>query len=243
MDNKPKKSAFVIFIIFIALSIGLGLLSWSLKSQKTPTSQTIPAQTEVSQWKTFENKTYDYKIQYPYDTRIDIDKLQEKKVTLILKQQAPQLNLIIETTPSEAPSLNQLVAKTIDRICCDLTKEETNFKGMPAVKATQKIEGPENMAGYFEYLAFIRENTEFLISIGFGASQIPQNLQSTIDQVLTSIEFVEKAIEPQETSPETPCASNDDCWCRNFTGAQFLPGKVPSLCNLQTNHCSPCYYR
>ena len=29
------------------------------------------------------------------------------------------------------------------------------------------------------------------------------------------------------------CASNDDCWCRNFTGAEFMPGREPSSCCTQ----------
>lgn len=49
--------------------------------------------------------------------------------------------------------------------------------------------------------------------------------------------------QPAETSENTFCNSNEDCWCRSFTGAEFIPGeKVPHRCNLETNRCWPCYY-
>ena len=49
--------------------------------------------------------------------------------------------------------------------------------------------------------------------------------------------------EPAETGEDTYCNSNEDCWCRSFTGAQFIPGeKVPHRCNIETNRCLPCYY-
>lgn len=43
-----------------------------------------------------------------------------------------------------------------------------------------------------------------------------------------------------ETGPATVCRSSADCWCRQFTGAQFLEGKAASLCS---NHrCARCIY-
>ncbi|MBS3113930.1 hypothetical protein J4448_02415 [Candidatus Woesearchaeota archaeon] len=48
---------------------------------------------------------------------------------------------------------------------------------------------------------------------------------------------------PAETGMDTYCDSDNDCWCRAFTGAQFIPGeRVPHICNLNTNRCEPCYY-
>jgi hypothetical protein len=48
---------------------------------------------------------------------------------------------------------------------------------------------------------------------------------------------------PAETGEATVCASDDDCWCRSFTGAQFIPGeRAPNRCNMETNRCRPCYY-
>ena len=55
-----------------------------------------------------------------------------------------------------------------------------------------------------------------------------------------------------ETGPETTCSSNNDCWCRSFTGANFIEGKTsPSVCckevnNLycpSINHCARCLYK
>ena len=49
--------------------------------------------------------------------------------------------------------------------------------------------------------------------------------------------------QPAETNESTSCNSNDDCWCRSFTGAEFIPGeKLPQICNLETKRCLPCYY-
>ena len=67
------------------------------------------------------------------------------------------------------------------------------------------------------------------------------------------------------TSPDTLCIKDDDCWCRIFTGAEFLEGKSPSWCCTEDvvqkkllnqsgdwvsafycpniNHCSKCIYK
>ncbi|MBI4176203.1 MAG: hypothetical protein HY518_03290 [Candidatus Aenigmarchaeota archaeon] len=46
-----------------------------------------------------------------------------------------------------------------------------------------------------------------------------------------------------ETGPENYCDSDSDCWCRNFDGAKFLPGRGGlSGCNMDTNRCKMCYY-
>ena len=46
-----------------------------------------------------------------------------------------------------------------------------------------------------------------------------------------------------QTDGNTYCNSNKDCWCRVFNGAQFLPGKGLSECNLETKRCYPCLYK
>mgnify|MGYP001603191453 CR=1 FL=1 len=48
----------------------------------------------------------------------------------------------------------------------------------------------------------------------------------------------------EETDPGLTCISDSDCWCRNFDGTNFLPGKqeVEELCctteNIGTGFCS-----
>ncbi len=49
--------------------------------------------------------------------------------------------------------------------------------------------------------------------------------------------------EALETSPATACSTDDDCWCKVFTGAEFAPGKMPATCNMDTKTCQQCYYR
>ena len=46
--------------------------------------------------------------------------------------------------------------------------------------------------------------------------------------------------EQLETGPRESCKVNADCWCRNFTGAEFIPGKVESVC--KNNQCVACLY-
>jgi hypothetical protein len=49
-----------------------------------------------------------------------------------------------------------------------------------------------------------------------------------------------KIVEPLETGPLNSCKANTECWCRNFTGAEFLPSKVESKC--KNNQCVTCIY-
>ncbi|MFH0978453.1 MAG: hypothetical protein V1837_04085 [Candidatus Woesearchaeota archaeon] len=59
-----------------------------------------------------------------------------------------------------------------------------------------------------------------------------------------------------ETGPETPCTTDNDCWCRSYTGLGFIAGKGPSRCcteELQenmnqkicpaVNKCKRCLYQ
>lgn len=48
--------------------------------------------------------------------------------------------------------------------------------------------------------------------------------------------------EIMETGSNTPCNSDDNCWCRNFNGAKFEPGRSQSRCDLQKNRCIRCLY-
>ncbi len=57
-----------------------------------------------------------------------------------------------------------------------------------------------------------------------------------------------------QTGPADPCTKNEDCYCRMFTGAQFLEGRrSSSRCCLEAgckgeangtvpNHCVVCIY-
>ena len=45
-----------------------------------------------------------------------------------------------------------------------------------------------------------------------------------------------------ETGPEDYCDSKDDCWCRVFTGAEFVPGRANGSCDLETNSCMQCIH-
>jgi hypothetical protein len=62
---------------------------------------------------------------------------------------------------------------------------------------------------------------------------------------------------PMETGPEWSCNSDEDCWCRNFDGTEFVHSTSPSICcteekiesgpcsdsEANINHCAPCFYR
>lgn len=49
-----------------------------------------------------------------------------------------------------------------------------------------------------------------------------------------------------ETGPENYCESDDDCYCRIFTGAEFLKGKDKSVCCIGEDderfRCSSSFY-
>ena len=47
---------------------------------------------------------------------------------------------------------------------------------------------------------------------------------------------------PNETTQNTICSTNKDCWCRNFDGSKFISGSVENTCNIKTNRCSICSY-
>ncbi len=49
-----------------------------------------------------------------------------------------------------------------------------------------------------------------------------------------------KSVEPLETAPKKKCSVNAECWCRNFSGAEFLVGKVESRC--KNKQCVTCLY-
>ena len=60
------------------------------------------------------------------------------------------------------------------------------------------------------------------------------------------------AAEIIETDQGYQCTLNTDCWCQNFHGAGFLPGKGESLCCtnetidgfmcIKANYCANCIY-
>ena len=64
-----------------------------------------------------------------------------------------------------------------------------------------------------------------------------------LGQALDDLDAVTDPADLQETSPNTFCDSNDDCWCRMFDGAKFLPGKAEWSCDMQANRCQKCVYR
>lgn len=46
-----------------------------------------------------------------------------------------------------------------------------------------------------------------------------------------------------DTGTQTSCDTNEDCWCKSFDGAKFLPGKTPSVCDSASHTCAVCHYR
>ena len=43
-----------------------------------------------------------------------------------------------------------------------------------------------------------------------------------------------------ETTQETSCNKNSECWCRSFNGSEFYEGKEPSKCI--EGKCAWCIY-
>ena len=47
----------------------------------------------------------------------------------------------------------------------------------------------------------------------------------------------------KETLAGTSCKTNEDCRCRNFNGAEFLPGTYAGQCDIGLKKCKQCFYR
>ncbi len=47
----------------------------------------------------------------------------------------------------------------------------------------------------------------------------------------------------KETSPDTICTDNRECWCIGFDGTDYNIGKVSGRCDIQKMRCKPCYYQ
>lgn len=46
-----------------------------------------------------------------------------------------------------------------------------------------------------------------------------------------------------ETPAGSLCSVDAECRCRNFNGAEFLPGTYPGQCDLEKGVCLACVYR
>lgn len=46
-----------------------------------------------------------------------------------------------------------------------------------------------------------------------------------------------------ETPAGSSCSIDAECRCRNFNGAEFLPGTYPGQCDLEKGVCLACVYR
>jgi hypothetical protein len=64
-----------------------------------------------------------------------------------------------------------------------------------------------------------------------------------LDDALDDLDAVTDPSDLEQTSEKTFCDSDNDCWCRIFDGAKFLPGKSEWSCNMQTGRCQKCLYR
>ena len=89
---------------------------------------------------------------------------------------------------------------------------------------------------YKNYNDFYQEQ----VQIDLTPSALPAVLPQFNSKATTTGSVILNPVD--ETGPETICKTNDDCWCRNFDGAKFSPGKAPSICNTQTNRCVACFY-
>jgi heme-binding NEAT domain protein len=81
----------------------------------------------------------------------------------------------------------------------------------------------------------------------------PQNhTNATIDEntfsddlgeALDDLDAVTDPSDLEQTSQNTFCDSDSDCWCKIFDGAHFQPGKSQWHCDLAKNRCDQCIYK
>lgn len=65
-----------------------------------------------------------------------------------------------------------------------------------------------------------------------------------LDRLVASLRL-EPSSEPAKgaaTGPMNFCRSDQDCWCKVFTGAGFVPGRNPWHCDPARGRCEPCTY-
>lgn len=63
---------------------------------------------------------------------------------------------------------------------------------------------------------------------------------SGCDDESTTLPTREGANRQNATGPTTDCSTDAQCWCREFNGVEFLPGKAPSRC--VDGQCAVCLY-
>ena len=63
-----------------------------------------------------------------------------------------------------------------------------------------------------------------------------------LGEALDDLDAVTDPGDLQQTSENTYCDSDDDCWCRIFNGAEFLPGKAGWSCDTLKKRCNRCIY-
>jgi hypothetical protein len=70
---------------------------------------------------------------------------------------------------------------------------------------------------------------------------------SAVGRVGPNCEFAECPSGTGLLDTETPagsfCGTDAECRCRNFNGAEFLPGTYPGRCDLEKGVCLACVYR
>lgn len=66
---------------------------------------------------------------------------------------------------------------------------------------------------------------------------------------------IDTGLQTPDTGPQTSCTSHTDCWCRGFTGAEFIEEKNPHYCCTadenkknpgmcpEINKCAKCIYK
>jgi hypothetical protein len=64
-----------------------------------------------------------------------------------------------------------------------------------------------------------------------------------LGEALDDLDAVTDPEDLAQTSENTFCDLDNDCWCRIFDGTKFLPGKSEWACNMQTSRCEECIYK
>lgn len=99
----------------------------------------------------------------------------------------------------------------------------------------------EAYSGRLLELLFTEERVEARVQM---AGRDPKLLERVRDAFLRSVRLgpSKRAAEASQTGPMHVCRSDRDCWCRVFTGAEFVAGRNPWYCDETTGRCRPCTY-
>lgn len=230
--QKGQTQIIVIGILLIAL-VGAGVFylggQTSPKSTPSPVVSPTPqpistpsiAKDETKDWKTYTNNDLEFK--YPSNWNISGQ---------VITSTSPKIRVVI--VPKDGTLMNECMQEVSEE-----TKNTLFVKKFERVTTGAMCQSSDPSPREI-WVVPSKDAYSPGISYGYSANESAQ-AEEIFDQILSTFRFLDDL--PEETGPQTSCVSNKDCWCKEFTGAEFIPGKkVEGVCDTKLNRCQKCVY-